>query len=396
MVIEVERGKAKMFASFKIAWRFLKDSKAQTFIIILGIAIGVSVQVFLGLLSKGLEVTLLDRIIGNSPHVTVYYSQGGMEQWQDKKEKIKALDGDVKAVAPVAEHQVFISLKDMKEPARLRGFVPEEANSLYDLKDKIYEGKMIKEGNEALVGRELRERLDLKLRDKLNIVTIDKKNIELTVVGFYDLGSAGLNRYWIFTDLKTSQDLIGFGDKVTSIEVAVDNPYNADIFAKKVEENLKNKDLMVENWKSENKLLVSGIIGQRVCTVIIQVFVLLAAVLSIISILGITVTQKYKQIGILKAMGVEDSSAASIFLIQAFILGVIATLFGVGLNIMYIKAFNKYIVSEGKPLIDIVIDNRFIVMSCIIDIAASTLAAFVPAVKTYKLSPVQVIGGQNA
>ncbi|MCT8978325.1 ABC transporter permease [Clostridium sp. CX1] len=385
-----------MFASFKIAWRFLKDSKAQTLIIVLGIAIGVSVQIFLGLLSKGVETTLLDKIIGSSPHVTVYFSKGGIERWQDKKEKIKALGSDVKAVVPVAEHQVFIKLKDMNEPARLRGVISEEANLLYKLKDKVYEGRMMKDGRDALVGRELKERLDLKLGDKLNIVTIDKKSVELTVSGFYDLGSAGLNRYWIFTDLKTSQDLIGFGDKVTSIEVSAVNPYNADTLEKNIEEKLKDKNLKLENWKSQNKLLVSGIIGQRVCTIIIQIFVLLAAVLSIISILGITVTQKYKQIGILKAMGIEDGSAASIFLIQAFILGVIATLLGVGLNIMYIKAFNRYITSEGKPLVDIVIDNRFIIISCIIDITASTLAAFFPAAKSYRLSPVEVIGGQNA
>ncbi|MDW8802224.1 ABC transporter permease [Clostridium sp. A1-XYC3] len=385
-----------MFASFKIAWRFLKNNKAQTLIIILGIAIGVSVQIFLGLLSKGVDATLLDKIIGSSSHITVYFSKGGMEEWESKKEKIQALGSDIKTVLPVAEHQVFIKLKDMNEPVRLRGITSKEANLLYNLEDKTYEGKMIKEAKEALVGRELKERLDLKLGDKFNIVTIDNKNLELTVTGFYDLGSAKLNRQWVFTDLKTSQDLIGFGNKITSIEISAVNPYNADILEKKVEESLNNKNLKVDNWKSQNKLLVSGIIGQRVCTIIIQVFVLLAAVLSIMSILGITATQKYKQIGILKAMGVEDSSVASIFFVQAFILGVIATLFGVGLNIMYIKAFNRYITLEGKPLVDIVIDNKFIIISSLIDITASTLAAFFPAAKSYRLSPVEVIGGQNA
>jgi lipoprotein-releasing system permease protein len=385
-----------MFASLRIAWRFLKDSKAQTMIIILGIAIGVSVQIFIGLLSKGLETTLLNKFIGNSPHITVYFAKGGMEDWQSKKSKIKAVSKDIDVVSPVAEQQAFIKLTDIKEPARIRGFIPEDLNKLYDIKSKIYEGKMIENNGQALIGKELKERLDLKLGDKLNIVTIDKRNIELTIVGFYDLESAGLNRFWIFTDLKTAQDLIGFGDKVTSIEIGVVNPYLADSLSKKVSNSLNDKDIKVQNWKDENKLLLSGIIGQKICTVIIQFFVLLAAVLSIVSVLGITVTQKYKQIGILKAMGIRDGSAAFIFLMQAFILGIIGTALGVGLAMMYIKGFNTYIVTaEGKPVVDIVIDNKFIIVSALIDAAASTLAAFLPAVKTYRLSPVEIIKNGN-
>ncbi|MBI6873638.1 ABC transporter permease [Clostridium aciditolerans] len=385
-----------MFASLRIAWRFLKDSKAQTMIIILGIAIGVSVQIFIGLLSKGLETTLLNKFIGNSPHITVYFAKGGMEDWQSKKSKIKVVSKDIDVVAPVAEQQAFIKLTDIKEPARIRGFIPEDLNKLYGIKSKIYEGKMIENNGQALIGKELKERLDLKLGDKLNIVTIDKRNIELTIVGFYDLESAGLNRFWIFTDLKTAQDLIGFGDKVTSIEIGVVNPYLADSLSKKVSNSLNDKDIKVQNWKDENKLLLSGIIGQKICTVIIQFFVLLAAVLSIVSVLGITVTQKYKQIGILKAMGIRDGSAAFIFLMQAFVLGIIGTALGVGLAMMYIKGFNTYIVTtEGKPVVDIVIDNKFIIVSALIDIAASTLAAFLPAVKTYRLSPVEIIKNGN-
>lgn len=385
-----------MFVSLRIAWRFLKDSKAQTMIIVLGIAIGVSVQVFIGLLSKGLETTLLNKVIGNSPHITAYFAKGGMEGWQDKKSKINAVSKDINVVSPVAEQQAFIKLTDIKEPARIRGFMPNDLNKLYDIKRKVYEGKIIESNGQALIGKELKERLDLKLGDKLSIVTIDKRNIDLTIVGFYDLGSAGLNRFWVFTDLKTAQDLIGFGDKITSIEIGIANPYLADNLSKKVSDSLNDKDIKVQNWKDENKLLLSGIMGQKICTVIIQFFVLLAAVLSIVSVLGITVTQKYKQIGILKAMGIRDGSAAFIFLMQAFILGVIGTAIGIGFAMLYIKGFNTYILTaEGKPVVDIVIDNRFIIVSSIIDIAASTLAAFLPAAKTYRLSPVEVIKSGN-
>lgn len=381
-----------MFSVLKIALRFLKDSKIQTFIIVLGIAIGVSVQIFIGLLSKGLENTLLNKIVGNAANITIYSYEGGIQDWQSKKEKIAKMNNEIKDVAPVVDYQAFLKLNDMTEPVQIRGFIASDFNSMYDIKNKIYEGRVINSSEEILMGKDLKERLGLKLGEKVNIITINRKNMIFTVVGFYDLGVSKINKTWLIADLKTTQDLMGFGDKVTSIEIGVRDIYNADIAAKKLENTLADKSLKFENWKSQNKLLVSGIIGQKICSFIIQVFVLLAAVLSIISILGISVVQKYKQIGILKAMGIGDVSSAFIFLLEAFILGILGTALGLFFTWMYIKGFNRYIItSEGIPIINIIIKNDFIVKSALIDIGASTFAAFFPALKSFRLSPVDVI-----
>lgn len=381
-----------MLTSFKIAGRFLRYNKIQTLVIILGIAIGVSVQIFIGLLSKGLESTLLNKVIGSSAHITVYSTKGGIADWQDKKNKIIKADKDIKAAAPVVDYQAFIKLNDMTEPVQIRGFIYNDVNSLYRMKDRIYEGKMLEDSGQALIGRDLKERLGVNVGDKITIITIDKKRIELTLAGFYDLGAVKVNRTWLITDLKTAQDLLGFGDKVTSIEIGVNDVYNADIVGKHIEKSLNDKKLKVENWKDQNKLLFSGLVGQKICTIIIEFFVLLAAVLSIISILGISVVQKYKQIGILKAMGIKDFSAAYIFFIQAFILGVLGTALGIWLTYTYIKYFNTYIITpEGTPVINIIVSHKFIGKSALIDIAAATLAAFFPAVNSFRLSPVEVI-----
>ena len=60
-----------MSYELKIALRFLKSGKAQTLFILLGIAIGVSVQIFLGSLITSLQDSLVDRTIGNSSHITL-------------------------------------------------------------------------------------------------------------------------------------------------------------------------------------------------------------------------------------------------------------------------------------------------------------------------------------
>ncbi|AGY76864.1 MULTISPECIES: ABC transporter permease [Clostridium] len=381
-----------MFISSKVALQFLKHSKLQTFVIILGIAVGVSVQIFIGLLSSGLENTILNKIAGNSAQVTVYSNNGSIENWSDIKNKIVKEDKNVKATAPVVDSQVFIKLKDTNQPVQIRGFMPEDVNSLYNIKGSIYEGKMYENSGQVIIGKDLKKKLDLKLGDNIDLFTMGGKKLTLNIVGFFDLGAAKVNGAWVITDLSDVQNLIDFGNKATSIEIAVKDIYNADLEGKKVTKILSDNSLNVQNWKDQNKFLASGMVGEKICTIIIQFFVLLAAVLSIISILGISVVQKYKQIGILKAMGIKDGSAAFIFFVQAFILGVLGTALGLLFTWLYIKGFNRYIVnSEGLPLVNIVVNHKFILASSIIDIAASTFAALFPAFKSFRLNPVEVI-----
>jgi len=382
-----------MFTALKIAWRFLINSKIQTFVIVLGIAIGISVQIFVGLLSTGLETSLLDKVVGNSTHITIYPKNNIIENYQAKEDKIKKLDSKIISVAPIVEYNASLNIRDMTQPIQIRGFVSKDFESLYNIKDKIYSGKAVENPNEVLIGKELSEKLGLKLKDNINIVTADNKKVVLKVVGFYDLDTIKVNKILVITDLKTAQKLAGFGDAATSMELSTNDPYNADIIAGKLEKGLNDKNLKIENWKDQNKLLVSAIMGEKVCSLIIQVSVMIAAVLSIISIMSISVVQKYKQIGILKAMGIKDGSAAFIFLIQAFILGILGTSLGVGLTYLYVKGFNRYIVSpvDEAPIVNIIINYSFIIKLCIIDIIASTCAAFFPAIKSYKLTPVEVI-----
>ncbi|MBW9150903.1 ABC transporter permease [Clostridium estertheticum] len=382
-----------MFTAIKIAWRFLINSKIQTLVIVLGIAIGISVQIFVGILSTGLETSLIDKVVGNSTHITINPKNNIIKDYQVKADKIKKLDSRITSVAPVVGYNASLNIRNMTEPIQISGFVSKDLESLYNIKDKIYKGRTVKYSGEVLIGKELSEKLGLKINDNINIITADNRKIVVKAVGFYDFDTIKINKILVITNFKTAQNLSAIGDAATSMELTTSDPYNADVIANNLKKGLNDKNLVIENWKDQNKLLVSAIMGEKVCSFIIQLSVMIAAVLSIISIMSISVVQKYKQIGILKAMGIKDGSAALIFLIQAFILGVIGTGIGVGLTYLYVKGFNRYIVSsvDGKPIVNIIVNYNFIIKLCIIDIIASTSAAFFPALKSFKLTPVEVI-----
>ncbi|AEB75381.1 membrane protein [Clostridium botulinum] len=383
-----------MLTSMKVAWRFLMKRKIQSIVIVLSIAIAVSVQIFIGLLSKGLERTLLFKIVGNAPHITVYAKGGAIHDWKEKIDKLKLQNIKTIAVVPNVDTQGYAKLKDITEPIVIRGFVPQDASKMYKIKDKIYEGKLFKNDNEVILGSDLKERLGVSLGDKINIVTPWGKSKEFVITGFFDLGNIKLNKSWVMGTLTAAQDFSDLKkhNKIRSIEISIKNAYDVGSESKNIQKLLNDKNLKVENWKEQNKLIVSGLMGQKVCTIIIQFFVLLASSLSIVSVLSISVVQKYKEIGILKAMGMKGRKTALIFFFQALFIGVLGTLIGVALSMLYIKGFNRYILTdEGIPLVNIIISREFILKSSILSLLSSVFASIFPSIKSYKLNPVEVI-----
>lgn len=100
---------------------------------------------------------------------------------------------------------------------------------------------------------------------------------------------------------------------------------------------------VVTNWKAENAALLSGLSGQTALSLMIQVFVLISVVLGIASVLAISVVQKSRQIGILKAKGMHNPKASLVFLFQGFLLGVLGAIAGVGLGIGLSWSFATFV-----------------------------------------------------
>jgi len=149
---------------------------------------------------------------------------------------------------------------------------------------------------------------------------------------------------------------------------------------------------VIENWKEQNEELLSGLEGQRISSAIIQIVIIASVVIAIASVLAISVLQKSPEIGILKAIGINDFNASLIFLYEGFFLGLVGSLAGLVLGVVLLYAFVTFTTSpEGVPLIDLYFDYGFIVRSWLIALIAATLAGVIPARKSLKLNPIDVI-----
>lgn len=382
-----------MKLAYSIAIRFLKSSKGQTILIATGIAIGVSVQIFIGSLIQGLQISLIDKTIGDTPQITVLSNTSDklIADWNVKVEKIKDVEG-TKNISVSADSNAFLRSENNNYAILVRGFNIEDADRIYDIKDKVYEGDYPIEDNEIILGKDFKQESSLKVGDIVELTNAEGNTAEVKVVGFYDFKVASINKSWAITTLKTSQDLFYFKDKITSIEMQTEDPFIADEMSDTIKVNLSSELLGIENWKEQNEQLLSGLKGQSVSSIMIQVFVIVSVVLGIASVLAITVVQKSKQIGILKAMGIKDKTASQIFLFEGAILGVFGAILGISLGFALLFMFTKFAVNaDGTPVVDVYINYKFIAFSAIIAVVASTLAALVPALNSSKLSPIEVI-----
>jgi lipoprotein-releasing system permease protein len=382
-----------MMLSFRVAIRFFKSGRTQTLLIVIGIAIAISIQIFVGLLIGGLQKSLVDRTIGNSPHITISSATdiATIRDWERLVAKIEPL-GDTKAISASASANAFVRDGETDLPILVRGFDFENADRIYNIRSSIYEGRPYGSQREVLVGRDLRDELELDIGDKLAILLPNGTVNTLTISGFYDLGVASINKSWVIANLKTAQKLFGFGRRITSIEIAVDEVFEADMIAYEIQQVLNDKNIKIENWKELNEELLSGLDGQRISSTVIQAVVILSVVIAIASVLAISVLQKSRQIGILKAMGIKDLAVSLIFLYQGFLIGLIGSILGIALGIGLLYAFNTFTANpEGTALIDLYIDYNFVIRSWFIVLLASTLAGVIPARKSLQLNPIDVI-----
>ena len=383
-----------MKLALKIAIRFLKSAKIQTLTIILGIAVGVSVQIFIGSLIGGLQKDLVNTTIGNSSQITIANKDSGyLDNYSTIVQNVYQVSSNITIASATVDGAGTAINNANSSPILLRGFNFLNANKIYEFDQKLTQGSLPTQANEIAIGKDILQELGLNVNDSLEIDIPLVGSSVLTIVGAFDFNVSQINSSWVITTLSTAQQILNISDVATSVEIQVSDVFLAKEDATLVANYLNDSTTYsVTNWIDLNGALLSGLQGQSTSSLMIQVFVMLSVVLGIASVLAISVMQKSKQIGILKAMGIKDKDASLVFLFQGFFLGLLGSLLGVLLGLGLAYAFSTFALDNtGQPIINLFIDTNFIIISAVIATLASTFASVIPAIKSSKLSVIEVI-----
>jgi len=381
-----------MALPLRIAIRFLLSGKGQTLLIVGGIAIAISVQVFVGLLIESLQAGLIAQTVGNSPQVTIRSAEENVtiSGWVEIVTGITALT-DTKQVGVAASANAFVRKGNDTVPVLVRGLDQVAISEVYGISSAIYQGQDIQSSGEVLIGRNLSDKLSITTGDRVQVSTPGGAVVDYRVVGLFDLGVAAVDGSWLVTNLRTGQSLFGFGDRVTSIDVTVFDVFLADAVAADIAQQLDTDKLEVTNWKDENGQLLRALESQSLSNNIIQAVIIVSVAIAIASLLSITVLQKRRQLGILKAMGIKDRAASLIFILQGLLIGAMASVVGISLGLGLLYSFTVFATTGGESVIEFAVKPAFILRSLAISILASAVAGLIPASRSLRLNPIDVI-----
>ncbi len=381
-----------MTLPLRIAVRFLLSAKLQTLLIIGGIAVAVSVQVFVGLLLDSLQAGLVERTVGNSPQITV--SSAGenvtIGRWGETVTLAESLEA-TGIVGVSVTGNGFVNRGNNSTPIIVRGFDDAAANGIYNIAAEMTEGSMIESTADILLGTDLAEELEVRVGDRLQVRTSAGVVGDYVIAGIFDFGVGAIDGSWVVSGLRTAQNLFGFGDRVTSVEMKVPDIFIANTVAADLETLLDDDDLSVSNWQGENEDLLNAIQSQDISSNMIQIVIIISVAIAIASILSISVLQKKRQIGILKAMGIKDRAASLIFVYQGLLIGAFSGVAGIALGLGLLYAFTAFATTGGESVVAFRLEPLFVVRSFVVAIVASGLAGLIPARRSLQLTPIEVI-----
>jgi lipoprotein-releasing system permease protein len=193
----------------------------------------------------------------------------------------------------------------------------------------------------------------------------------------------------VIVPLRTAQSLVGLPGGATSLDLTLVDIWSAQVLADDLAMRWPYK---VESWQKANAQLVSALNAQSVSTAVIRGVVMIVVVLGIASVLVVSVVQKRREIGILRAMGATQGQVLRIFLLQGGIVGALGSALGVLLAVVLIWAFTHFVRgSDGLPLFNITLAPVLALQVAAIATLCGVLAAVAPARRAAQLDPAQAI-----
>jgi lipoprotein-releasing system permease protein len=398
-----------------LATRFLREGLLQTLFIVSGVALGVSVIVFMSALLTGLQAsifkTLLDyqaQIIIKSPDEAPRslrqepgteiaarvqpraQRERSLDQWQKVRETTLAIPG-VLVVTPVIEGSAFIVRGDANIGVGVRGIEPESYLRLIALKEKIIAGSADLSSTDVLIGSDLAEDLGLTIGDKLTLKAALGTSAVLFVSGIFDFGNRGQNSGAVYVPLRTAQSLLALPGGVTRLWVKVAAPFEAETNARQI---AAQPDIKVESWIETNADFFKALSGQTLSFFVIRLFVGLTAALGIASVLVVSVVQKSKEIGILRATGTTRGQILGVFLMQGAMLGLLGSVFGSLMGWGFLIAWRGIAVgADGVPFFTLEAGPLLYIYVALGATVVGTLSALFPAQRAARLDPAVAIRG---
>lgn len=394
---------------FFIALRYLKSRKKGlsfgTVISISGVALGVMALIVVISVVSGFHEDLQKKILGTQAHAVVLSYSGGISDYRSLMELLSNKD-EIKAYSPFVMGQVLVSSGKRAHGLYIRGIIPEYDRQTTEIFQHIkYKYQNYTDLPWIIIGKELANLLGVLPGDTVTVISpmgtigplgIIPKVKKFIVTGIFEIGMFEYDTNLAITDLKTAQTFFDYGDTVTGIQLKLKDVYRADKISQTLTKQLGDS-FYVKDWMQMNRNLFSALKLEKFAMFVILILIVLVASFNIISMLMVNVTEKQRDIAILKSMGATDNLIKLIFMSQGLIIGLIGTLFGLAGGLALCEIIKSYDIVKLPA--DVYYLSKLPVKVKILDVALisasalliSLISTIYPAHRASKLNPVEIL-----
>jgi lipoprotein-releasing system permease protein len=397
------------------ALRFLREGRLQTAFILGGIAIGVGVIVYMSAMLAGLEKNFLRRVLTSQPQIQLLPPDQvarplrnrpgefedaivqrpsqriiSIDQWRKIVADLRTMP-EVVVVSPTASGSALAVRGDASRSVTVSGIEPDTYFRIVRVPDYIVAGQPRLGTEDIIIGIEIAKDLGASVGDKINVRAATGTTASLTVTGLIDLGSKSANQRLAYVALRTAQSLLGMIGGVTTIDVTVTEIYAAETIAREIGASHQVK---ADSWIKTNAQFFTAVQAQKTTNTLIRIFVGLSVAFGIAAVLVVSVIQRSKDIGILRAMGTRRAQILRLFLIQGGLLGFGGSVIGSALGaaaLVYWHAVARQV--DGSELFPLILERSLFIASTGLATLTGLIAAMAPALRAANLDPVVAIRG---
>ncbi|MEO6693367.1 MAG: ABC transporter permease [Saprospiraceae bacterium] len=406
-----------MFEGF-VAKRYLLSKKKIQFITIItlisvvGVSIGVAALISVLSVFNGFNKHVTTILTGFDPHLRIESAKDSkFSDYGTLIEKIKS-ESKVKGVSPFTNNKGIISSKKDNVVVFIKGVDEKTVGDVSGVVEKTDAGYFKFEDSEEysgiVLGINLMGKLGTRLGDTLTLMStvgmeksltqiVQPKTMRFIVRGIYDANNKDYDKLYAYISIPASQKLFELGNNVNGIDIRVDNITNSNTVKEKLS-GIISSDYKINTWYDLHSDLYSVMQAERWTAYIILSIIIAVASFSIAGSLTMTVLEKKRDIGIMKAMGSSNGSIIKIFMYEGILIGVYGTLIGCALGLGICLAQIKFKLFPLDPMVYAPLDALPIdirgmdfVYVGIAAMVLSFIASLFPAMKASKLEPIKAI-----
>ncbi len=401
-----------MLYAFKIAARYLTANKAQTSLLVFGVAVGVFIFIFMSALIGGLAEFILSRTAGDLSHVTIEAEArdpslllqdvpGVILLVQEKDSTREARLANTDAFVPVIARLPgvtaisqeitgggFLRRGTQTAQVSVTGVEPDKVSAIINLKSYLVEGTVELGAGKVLIGKGLADDMNFRLGQTVRLQADTGIDQPLVVSGIYEIGSGGPDRRQAYVSLATARTLFAMPQGVSRIEIKLADLYEADATAARIE---AITGLPATSWTENAAQLLDALKAQAQTGLMLKSFALITIVIGVASALMLSTYRRRPEIGIMRAMGAPRSFVVFVFVMQGAMIGLVGGLTGAGIGYGVLLAFpGREDFKPGGLPIDIA--QGAYGVAILLTVVSATLAAILPARAASRVDPVTAIG----